>query len=87
MELHASDEAAVQLASQRIAGEVRAELARQKRSARELAAVLGISEHTAGRRLNGETPFNMVELVTACTWLRMGLADLVRRAEAVAAAS
>lgn len=87
MELHASDQANVQLASQRIAGEVRAELARQKRTARELAVVLGISEHTAGRRLNGETPFNMVELASACLWLRMGLTDLVRRAEAVAVAS
>lgn len=87
MELHAGDEAGVQLASQRVAAEIRAELARQKRTAREMAVVLGISEHTAGRRLSGDAPFNMIELAAACRWLGISLSDLVRRAENVAVAS
>jgi len=87
MELHASDEAGIRLASQRVAAELRAELARQKRSGRELSVVLGISEHTTGRRLNGETPFNMVELAAACMWLGISLTDLIRRAEAAELAS
>lgn len=81
MELHASDEAGIRLVSQRVAAELRAELARQKRSGRELSVVLGISEHTGGRRLNGETPFNMVELAAACGWLGISLSGLIRRAE------
>ncbi|MBN9210525.1 MAG: hypothetical protein BGO45_04700 [Microbacterium sp. 71-36] len=87
MELHASDAAGIRLASQRVAAELRAELARQKRSGRELSVVLGISEHTMGRRLNGETPFNMVELAAACLWLGISLTDLIRRAEAAELAS
>ncbi|MCC4906927.1 helix-turn-helix transcriptional regulator [Microbacterium sp. cx-59] len=80
MELHASDEAANQLASQRLAGEMRAELARQKRTASDLAAALGITPHTVGRRLNGDVPFNMIELATACRWLGIDLTEFVGRA-------
>ena len=87
MELHATDEAVDQQTAQRVAGEVRAEMARQKRTARELAAVVGISEHTAGRRLNGETPFNIVELAAACRWLGISIAGVLRRAEVVEAAA
>lgn len=79
MELHASDEAANQLASQRLAGEMRAELARQKRTASDLAAALGITPHTVGRRLNGDVPFNMIELATACRWLGIDLSEFVGR--------
>ncbi len=79
MELHASADAANRLASQRVAGEVRAELARQKRTANELATVLGISAHTAGRRLSGDVPFNVIELAALCQWLNVDLADLIGR--------
>ena len=81
MELHASLDAANRLASQRVAGEVRAELARQKRTANELAAVLGISAHTAGRRLSGDVPFNVIELAALCQWLNVDLADLIGRVQ------
>ena len=53
----------------RVASEVRAELARQRKTAGELAAVLGMTPHTAGRRLNGEVPFDVVELVAIGLWL------------------
>lgn len=53
----------------RVASEVRAELARQRRTAGDLATVLGMTPHTAGRRLNGEVPFDVVELVQIGLWL------------------
>lgn len=81
MELHADVEATDRVVSQQVAGEVRAEMARQKRTASELATVLGISAHTAGRRLNGESPFNVLELATVCRWLEVDLAALVNRIE------
>ncbi|HWU28932.1 MAG TPA: helix-turn-helix transcriptional regulator [Microbacterium sp.] len=65
----------------RIADEVRAEMARQKKTGAELAAVLGITQHTVGRRLNGATPFNMIELILVAAWLGISLGELIRRAE------
>ncbi|RKE60431.1 BetR domain-containing protein [Microbacterium sp. AG238] len=64
-----------------LAGEVRAEMARQKRTAGEMAGALGITPHTAGRRLNGATPFNVVELGNVAHWLGMTPDVLVQRAE------
>lgn len=64
-----------------VADEVRAELARQRKTATELAVVLGITPHTAGRRLNGGTPFNIIELFSVGTWLGLTVAELARRAE------
>lgn len=55
--------------AERSASEVRAELAKQRRTATELAAVLGITPQTVGRRLSGETPFDVIELVSAAEWL------------------
>lgn len=83
MELHAgiSAEAA---ASARLAGEIRAELARQKRTAGEAAAVLGITAQTMGRRLNGASPFNVVELDVLARWLGVDAATLMKRAEGAA---
>ena len=65
-----------------IANEVRAELARQRKTAAELAAVLGISQHTVGKRLNGSSAFNIIELFRASSWLGLSLEELARRAEA-----
>ncbi|WP_425837053.1 hypothetical protein [Microbacterium sp. PA5] len=87
MELHAQGEVAAKHASERIAGEIRAELARQKRTASDMAAVIGIAPHTAGRRLNGERPFNIVELAAVCRWLGVDMAGVVAKSlrdEAVA---
>lgn len=64
-----------------VADEVRAELARQRKTATELAAVLGITQHTAGRRLNGGTPFNLIELFAVASWLGLTVTEITRRAE------
>lgn len=76
-----------EVVSSRIADEIRAELARQRKTAAELAMVLGVTQHTIGRRLNGGTPFNAIELMAAALWLGMSLSDLVRRAESEMAAA
>lgn len=67
-------------AAARVADEVRAELARQRRTAGELAAALGITAHTVGRRLNGETPFNLIELAQTAQFLGITTATLMERA-------
>lgn len=46
-----------------IAGEVRAEMARQRKSLRDIAAVLGISHEAVRQRTTGEVPFRADELV------------------------
>jgi len=64
----------------RIAEEVRAELARKRLPARKLAAVLGVTEGTVGRRLNGETPFNTIELILTSGFLGLSYTELTDRA-------
>ncbi len=89
MEIQATDEGVEQRDAQElalrvaqwIAGDLRAEMARQKRTGGELAVVLGISAHTAGRRLNGDVPFDVIELAAACKWLGISMVDVVRRAQ------
>lgn len=79
MELHASaDEGTI--TAVRFADEVRAELARQRRTAGDLAIALGVTQHTVGRRLNGDTPFNAIEMVLVARFLGIGLAVLWERA-------
>lgn len=78
MELHASAHGDV--AARRFADEVRAELARQRRTAAELALAVGITQHTIGRRLNGVTPFNAVEMALAARFLGVSLPVLWERA-------
>lgn len=67
--------------SDAVAGEVRAEMARKRRTAADLAVVLGISQHTAGQRLNGRSSFTFVELALTCAWLEISIGTLVARAE------
>lgn len=63
-----------------VAADLRAELARQRRTAADLAQVLNVTPHTVGRRLNGDVPFSMYELVLATRWLGIDLTDLISRA-------
>lgn len=79
MELHASPVEDARTA-RRFADEVRAELARQRRTAGELALALGITQHTIGRRLSGDTFFNASEMVLAARFLGIGLVVLWERA-------
>ncbi|MBO3663696.1 hypothetical protein [Microbacterium stercoris] len=69
-----------------VAADLRAELARQRRTAADLAHALDVTPHTVGRRLNGDVPFSMYELVLATRWLGIDLTDLVSRATQRAAA-
>jgi transcriptional regulator with XRE-family HTH domain len=48
--------------SQRVAANVRAELARRQKQQRDLAGVLGISIAQVSERLAGRTPFRLDEL-------------------------
>lgn len=72
-----------------LADEVRAELARQRLSARDLAITLDVSQHTVGRRLIGETPFNAAELIKTSAFLGLSYTELIDRAtrEVLAVAS
>ncbi|MGI6878781.1 helix-turn-helix domain-containing protein [Microbacterium sp. gxy059] len=56
-------------------------MARKRHSARELSDVIGVAEHTAGRRLNGQTPFNAIEMARIAKWLGTSVAELTARAE------
>lgn len=53
-------------------------MARQRRTALDLAEVLGVTPHTAGRRLNGDVPFTIVELVVVSAWLGTPLQKLLQ---------
>lgn len=62
-------------------------MARRRKTGIELALFLGLTQHTVGRRLNGLTPFTMIELIRVAAWLDLPLEELVRRAERQMAAS
>ncbi|GAA0189641.1 hypothetical protein GCM10008944_01250 [Cytobacillus oceanisediminis] len=59
-----------------VASEVRAHMARQRKTQGDLAQALGIGEHTAGRRLRAEIPFDVIELEQIALWLDVPVADL-----------
>ncbi|WOF23798.1 helix-turn-helix domain-containing protein [Microbacterium betulae] len=73
--------------AQRVADEIRAEMARQRRSAADLAEYLGITAHTVGRRLNGAVPFNVIELASVSVWLGVPIFELIARATSKAVAA
>ena len=52
-----------------IAGEVRAEMGRQQKTHRELAAVLGLDQGSTSLRINGHRSFRAEELADAAEWL------------------
>jgi transcriptional regulator with XRE-family HTH domain len=54
---------------ERVAAEIRAELARKQIPQSRLAAVLGISEVGVSRRMRGETPLDINELVKIAGFL------------------
>lgn len=59
------------------AGAVRAEMARHRVSLREIAADTGIPKTTLARRLNGEVPFGINELVAIADRLGVPLTVLL----------
>ena len=69
-----------------VASEVRGEMARQRKTQQELATTLGVNAHTAGRRIRGEVPFDVVELEVIAAWLDVPVSRLwPRNPEAVSA--
>ena len=67
-----------------IADNIRAELARQRRTARQLARALGVSPATMSRRLSGEHPLTVDEAYAAARFLGVDVADLAPTPEQVA---
>lgn len=66
------------------ADEVYAEMSRRRYSNKDLAAVLGVTPHTAGNRINSRVPFSAVEMGIIGPWLGVDLEVLVRRARTAA---
>jgi hypothetical protein len=62
---------------QRVAAELRAEMARQKRTGVDLAAVLKCSQQSASRRLNGGQGLDLDELPVIAAWLDIDVMDLL----------
>lgn len=60
-----------------MAGEVRAEMARQRKTGVELASHLQISQQSASRRLTGETDFDLDEVASIAEWLDVDLYQLI----------
>lgn len=67
--------------SDRVAAEVRAEMARQRRTGVDLAKHLGVSEGTVRNKLSGGTTFDLLEFERTSEWLGLDPADLVTRVE------
>lgn len=67
-----------------IAAELRAEMARKRRTQADLGEVLGISQAGVSARLRGVTPIGLDELDTACKWLGVSVQTLIERARSVA---
>lgn len=63
-----------------LAAEIRAELARQKRTQVSLSAATGLSLNTLRRRLDGVKPFYVEELEAVCMFLGVPLSDMITRA-------
>lgn len=65
--------------SQAIAGELRAEIARQQRRMGDLGEVLGLSQPAVSARLNGRQPLTVEELIVVAQWLGISPVDLMSR--------
>lgn len=61
-----------------VAGNIRAEMARQRRQGTDLAAILNMSQTAISRRLNGQVGLDVDELFTIAAWLGVSIADLFR---------
>lgn len=64
-------------ANEHIAAEVRAHLARRRRSGKQLASALDLSAFAVSRRLRGQTPFSASELQATAGFLGVDVADLL----------
>lgn len=67
----------VQTAGDGVAGNIRAEMARQKRQGNDLAAILKMSQTAVSRRLNGQVGLDIDELFTVAAWLNVPVTALL----------
>lgn len=68
-----------------VAAEVRAEMARQRKTGMDLAELLGCSQSSAARRMSGETPLSLNEVYAVARWLGVSVSALVPSEPPVAA--
>lgn len=61
----------------RVAANVRAELARQCRTRRDLAAATGIDEYRVNKRVRGLVPFSADEIAAVARFLGVAVEQLV----------
>jgi hypothetical protein len=69
-----------------VAGGVRAELARARRNATDLVNLLHLSRNSVYRRLNGEIPFDLSEIVLVAEYLGVTVESFSLQPERVIAA-
>jgi len=69
-----------EMKSEALAAEIRAEVARQRRTTTDLATEIGMSGAALGRRLRGEHPFDVTELEQIARALGISVTDLWARA-------
>ena len=67
--------------SERVAEEVRAEMARQKITVNALSEESGVPISTLRRSVNGQRPFTIQELFVITRLLETSVVDIVQRAE------
>jgi transcriptional regulator with XRE-family HTH domain len=63
--------------AEQVAANVRAEMARHRVTQAQLATVLGLHQMSVSRRLNGEVPFDVNELVAVADYLGVDPAALL----------
>lgn len=68
--------------TQALAGEIRADLARLNETQTALCHATTMAKATASRRLSGESPFGLDELMKVADFLGVSVSDLLKRAEA-----
>lgn len=64
-------------ANERAAANIRAAMASQKRTARELAGQLGISRQSAARRMGGGAELTVNECARIARWLAVPISSIV----------
>lgn len=69
------------LIAERIADNVRAEMARHQHTQTTLAKILNRSQSSLSRRLTGHTPFDVVELHEIARALHVNVCDLLNGAD------
>ncbi|HEY0889595.1 MAG TPA: helix-turn-helix domain-containing protein [Nocardioides sp.] len=70
---------------QQVAAEIRAEMARQRKTGVDLARLLQCSQQSASRRLNGGLGLDLDELPVIADWLGVPLVNLLAASQKDAA--